>query len=334
MKVDQLKSYSKILLDDKSSDPELEDAAQLLTDFFEAFSSIKNRQNLKSKQEAILSRGTVISPSGAAMCTQDSLRVSYFLRGAFQAINDFLYKFKNRPIHILYAGSGPYGTLLIPLLPYFSSKDIQITILDYHEVSLKSVSNIVEALGLNQYFKKYIQADATRYKHPKDDTIDIIVSETMTAALEKEMQVPITLNLAPQLCKNGIFIPQNIAIKAMFLSVDNAFIKMGTDSKWNDALEFGTVFEIDKDRGIEFSKEINKDYILANEITFPENIKKDTHPFLITEITVYDEIKMCGYQCTLNHPVGFPPYETKEASSKVDFIYKLNENLGLTSCNS
>jgi hypothetical protein len=329
MLVDKLKIYSKILLDDTRSDDQLEVAIKQLAPLFEEYTFANKKTDESFFIESSLSNGLALSPNKAAKCVLEPLRVAYFLRGVYKAINDTIKSFSN-PIHILYAGSGPYGTLIVPLLPFFSSKEIQVSILDYHQLSLDSVKSIVESFGFAKYIKEYIQADASIYKHPKNDTLHMIISETMTAALQKEMQVPITLNLAPQLIKGGVFIPENIAIKAIHLNSKDAFIKMGSDSTWDKDQIFGTVFEINKQKGVEHSTWRNKNFIPANKIIFPEQIQKDVHPFLLTDITIYEDIKMDGFQCSLNYLLGFPGEISCKANSKVEFIYNLGENPGLS----
>lgn len=329
MSTDKLKTYTKILLDDNQSDDELEIAIKNLATLFEGYSIINKEQDESFFIESTLPNGLALSPEKAAKCILEPLRVAYFLRGIYKAIKDTLKSF-SKPIHILYAGSGPYATLIVPLLPFFSSKEIQVSILDYHQLSLDSVKSIVESFGFNDYIKGYIQADAAIYKHPKDSPIHIVVSETMTASLQQEMQVPITLNLAPQLIEGGIFVPENISVKAIHLNPKNAFITIGSKSYWDKEGVFGTIFEINKQKGLEYGNWMDKASIPANVIEFPKKTQKELHPFLLTEIIVYGDIKLDGFKCSLNYLLGFPGGISCKEGSKFEFIYNLGETPGLT----
>lgn len=326
---DKLKTFTKILLDKNQSDDKLEAVVKQLATLFEENSCINKENNESFYIESALSNGLALSPDKAALCALEPLRVSYFLRGIYKAINDVLSN-PSETVNILYAGSGPYGTLLIPLLPFFSSKDIQVTILDYHQTSLDSVKNIVGFFDLDEYIKDYVQADASVYKYPKDEPLHVVISETMTASLQKEMQVPITLNLSPQLIDGGVFIPENIALKGIYLNPKEAFIQMGSDAYWDKDKVFATVFEINKQKGIEYNFYLDKEYIPANKIALPKDIQKDFHPFLLTEITVYDDIKMDGFQCSLNHLLSFPSDGLEKKDSELELVYNLGENPGIS----
>jgi len=68
---------------------------------------------------------------------------------------------------------------------------------------------------------------------------------------------------------------------------------------------------------------------MANNVLFSNDIKNGKHPFLKTETSVYNGIKLDGYQSTLNYLVGFSGSISCSAGSKTEFIYKLGKNPGL-----
>jgi len=66
----------------------------------------------------ITQKGKAVSMTTAAQCAEEYMRTQVFLRGVHQAIQDQLSQHKS--IHILYAGTGPFGLLVLPLLHAFS----------------------------------------------------------------------------------------------------------------------------------------------------------------------------------------------------------------------
>ena len=324
----KLISLTQVLLNPSSDRTTLEKKLSDLARLFEMHSVVKIEPAPSEHKETLLEHGVALSPEGAARCLLEPYRTSHFLQGIHQAIKDHLSKFSH-PIHILYAGTGPFGSLLIPLLPLFNHKKIQVTLLDYHEESLESVKRIVKAFHLENYIKSYTQADATIYQHPKNDPIHIIISETMTAGLEKEMQVPITLNLAPQLIDNGCFIPEEITVNALLINPENAFIQIGKNANWKETIDLGTVFRLNKSLACDFLHLKQQQSIPANEVCFPKQIKDGMQPFLSTEIIIYKTTKLSGYQSTLNHLIGFPAVDGKLAGRHIRLSYDLQKPLGL-----
>ena len=66
--------------------------------------------------DSLLKDGVAISPEAAAHCVHDTQRSVVFIRAAFAAIKAAQKRFTNGPIDILYAGCGPFATILLPLL--------------------------------------------------------------------------------------------------------------------------------------------------------------------------------------------------------------------------
>ena len=162
-------------------------------------------------EDSFLENGVAINPQAAAFCIKDYQRSIVFIRGVYAAILDAMSRFPGTPLKILYAGCGPFATLLLPLLVKFKSGDIDVCLLDIHQQSLDSVGTLLGALGLDGHKVNLIQGDACRYQH--GDKLHIIVAEVMQKALEQEPQMAATANLAPQLCEQGIFIPEQIEVK-------------------------------------------------------------------------------------------------------------------------
>lgn len=169
--------------------------------------------------DSFLASGVAINPQAAAYCIKDYQRSVMFIRGVNAAIDGAI---KNNPaarLTILYAGCGPFATLLLPLILNYKPEQLDIHLLDIHQASLGSIGQLVSALNLDEYQINLIQGDACTYQH--DSCLDIIIAEVMQKALEQEPQVAATANLAPQLCKTGVFIPQKIDVQLCLAHWEN-----------------------------------------------------------------------------------------------------------------
>ncbi|MCX2982819.1 hypothetical protein EYC98_18305 [Halieaceae bacterium IMCC14734] len=173
--------------------------------------------------DSLLNSGVAISPQAAAHCVADVRRTVVYIRGLYAAICAAQIRFATAktaldteassapiPLRILYAGCGPYATLLLPLLHRFAPGTLQMVLLDIHEESLNSVQQLIASAGYAEHDLSLVRADACHYQHP--DPLHLIVVETMQKALEQEPQVPITRQLAPQLVGEGVLVPQSIDV--------------------------------------------------------------------------------------------------------------------------
>lgn len=160
--------------------------------------------------DALLPQGVAINPHAAAHCALDYMRSVAFIRGTYAALNRLVNRANKRPVELLYAGCGPYATLVLPLLCKFNPGQLRIALLDIHQASLDSVKRLISHYDLESHDISTIKADACSYRHPH--ALDVIIAETMQRSLEQEPQYAITVNLAPQLAENGVFIPERINV--------------------------------------------------------------------------------------------------------------------------
>lgn len=161
--------------------------------------------------DSFLANGVAIAPQAAAHCVHDYRRTLVFIRGIHTAVEQAKLRFPGETLHILYAGCGPYATLLLPLLTQYSPDEIDVCLLDIHQPSLDSVVRLLNHFELEDYAVKTAQGDACTYIHPQP--LHLVISETMQKSLEQEPQFAVTAQLAPQLCDGGIFIPQKIQVR-------------------------------------------------------------------------------------------------------------------------
>jgi len=150
----------------------------------------------EGRNDIMFDNGKALGTFWAALCLDDMMRTRQFIRGINEAIKEKINT--QKPIHILYAGTGPFATLILPFIFRYSKQQIKYTFLEINPFSFKILQNLISKLGLEDYDITLLKADATKYKIDSENEPDIIISETMQNALAKEQQVPIFLNLMSQ----------------------------------------------------------------------------------------------------------------------------------------
>lgn len=186
---------------------------------FESISSVEE-QRFTSIDDLYANNGKAICALDAAHCLSDYIRTVRFMNGLCRAIGDKLKEGQEGKLHICYAGTGPYAALMLPSLFLFSPQEIEFTLMEIHPDTYPLLLNTIEKLSLSPWIRQVLKTDATKYQFNEEEKPDIIISETMQLALRKEMQVPITLNLYPQLKQGGLFIPNSIEVNISRLTKD------------------------------------------------------------------------------------------------------------------
>ena len=191
-----------------------------------------------------LASGVAINPQAAAHCVNDYGRSVAFIRGVHAAIKMLQERFLGQPLKILYAGCGPFATLLMATLVRFRDDPLELNFLDIHAGSLEGVHQLISHFGFDSQTIKLINADASSYQHT--DAPHLIVAETMQKALEQEPQVAVTENLAPQLSCGGVFIPEKITVELGLadLSGETAKVASGASAIAGPRHVLGTLLEL------------------------------------------------------------------------------------------
>ncbi len=322
----KLKNLCEIFLKEENDYSELTKAINDLNQLFCEVSKLE-AETEEARENIYLPTGKAIGTFWAAMCVKEIMRTKNFLRGIHKAIKTAQKRFPETPIHILYAGTGPFAALAIPLTALFSPQEIKFTFLEINPESVRLLHNVIAALKLEEYINQIVICDAAEYKHDKNKPVHIIISETMQNALQKEPQVAITLNLLPLLPEKGILIPQNIKIEAALLDPKrNADRMIGTDDY--DGKCFHTldmIFELNKDSGY------------CNGSSFPEvqvDISQDLDAgyrelCLLTTIQVFEDVYLTHWQCSLNMPKKIMRLDQESTPvKKVSFQYEMSRNPG------
>lgn len=268
--------------------------------------------------------GKALGTFWAALCLEDLIRTRQFIRGINEAIKEKINA--KKPLHILYAGTGPFATLILPFILRYSKQDIKYTFLEINPLSFKIVQDVISKLGLDEYDITFANKDATKYQIDSKNEPDIIISETMQNALAKEQQVPIFLNLMRQVNSETIFIPEKIEL---FIGLKKAGIPTEEiEAKHYHQAE--KVFEVSKESM--FPSDTSKTQI-TKEVSFKKKqtivgndaLKDADVLVIITKIQVYKNEKIDINQSSLTTPLFIKEISNNhQGSITIDTQYKIS----------
>lgn len=270
---------------------------------------------LNDDKEIGLSSGKAISTSAAAHCLLEMKRTAVFLRGINSAISVKISEVINRPVRILYAGTGPYGTLVIPLLKLYKAEDMTVDLLDINSGSLAALQKVTDALTLSPYVGEVYCTDATTFV--VTNPYDIVISETMLACLKSEPQVAIMQNLVPQLSEACLFIPEEISVDAFLtnpkLETDRLFYS-GTEPLPFQRRLIENVFKLSK-----LSIVLSRKTLLVPECISAFPVLK-----LFTTVTVFGNEVLTGNDSSITMPKQYFDFR-KQTARQIEFWYVQGE---------
>jgi len=299
------------------------EAAHQLSCFYK---KIINYSHLEHN-EAHVKGGIALSSSGAADCVDDYLRTVYFIKGIYKALIKLLNDPPEKKINILYAGCGPYATLILPLLPLFHKERISIVLIDINTSSLESVQNLVSLIGFEDYDLKLLETNAITYIIPEDFIVNLAISETMHYALTREPQVAISKNIVRQLASDAIFIPQEIRIDLAYTFFDyepyfkTDIYKMKGHKELQPyayQLFVDRLFTINKEH---FGKENHNSKLESAFYTLPANFENYPDICLFTEITIFEDIELKTAESYITNPYCLVSMYGITDYSRIKLIY-------------
>lgn len=260
-----------------------------------------------------LPSGKAISPSSAAHCLLEMKRTAFFLRGIYRAIQQKLNA--KKAVNILYAGCGPYATLITPLLPFLVHSDVDIDLLDINEISLLSAHNVIDGLGLGNKVRSYYLEDAAVYKLQCD--YDIVISETLQSGLRNEPFVSIMKNIVSQLNTDSIFIPSRVVLSAA-LDYGGSWDNIDYIVKSNNVIDLGVIMDVNSQTVVEnFQRQIVKQKLIDS------TADKHWNLMIYTSVHVFDDIQLKTGDCSLNIPLKID--ELVFDNSKIEFEFQYND---------
>lgn len=317
----EIKLHTETILDRNTTPIVLLNACNSLFDLFTELTHL-NAEKIATRETINTANGDAIGTIWAAMCLKDNIRTKQFIKGLHRAITDKLTDNKNRPIRILYAGTGPFATLAIPMMTLFSSDEISFTFLEINTETITHLKVVIEALGAENYVENIIQCDASEYQL-KDTNFDIFLTETMQNSLRKEPQVPIAINFMKQLPANTIMIPETIVVKATLNDLGKEANEFSSDT-YLPPLVLENLIQFDKSYIDNFQKDSSFPLI---EVMLSEVERDHYHDIcLVTEITTYKDLKIKYKESGLTMPEKIDALQSKY--EKINFQYTLGKDPG------
>lgn len=258
----------------------------------------------------LTAHGKAVSTTTAAQCAEDSERSRVFIQGIYQAIIDQLALAPTKPVRVLYAGTGPFAWLLLPLLPLFTAAQLQLWLLDIHPQSLACLRQLIRHFSLDDRVAEIICADASNWQPEPPVQFHLIVSETMKHLLQQEPQLAICCHLQQFLTKDSVFIPEDIRLAA-WLQTSRQQEKV--------VLFLGTLFNLNLDSARRLAKGDHS--ILNGVLPLPAQSCASARLKLTTEIQVYKHHQLTENQSQLTLP-RYKNLSWFEPGSLLSFCYQ------------
>jgi hypothetical protein len=275
---------------------------------------------------SLLAAGSACSPLDAGRCLLDVWRTAIYLRGVHGAIKEAQLRFPKEVIHVLYAGCGPFAPLCLPLLPLLAGEAVHFTLLDVHARAVESVRAILAALRLDGVKVDCLVCDATQYRNPDQRPLHVVVSETMQRALEKEPQVAILMNTAPQLTPGGLMVPETIAVDAVLTDMSQEIVGNGrVPEPWSSRVSLGRILELDRERACAWAAAGVRSHLPPARISLPSCVAAQNSLVLTTTIRAFGVHELREYESGLTHPLIVNGWR---AGEDVDFTYHLCDKPG------
>jgi hypothetical protein len=195
-----------------------------------------------------------------------------------------------------------------------------MALLEINPSSIHYLQKTIQQFGLEKYILGIEEADAVHFSIPGKYQPDILLSETMQPALQKEPQVSIVANLLPQ-CKNKpILIPESIQVEACLIG------NLATDPP--ALLPLQILLNLDSSS----AREIKKEPVISTGIVI--NIPEKPEP-LYSRVALTTTVKVFG-----DHSIGLQESGITLVKPMIDIVaipkypasllfrYIMNENPG------
>jgi len=282
-----------------------------------------------------LPSGMAINPQSAAQCVSDYHRTIGFIRAIYAGVEQLLNKQTSAVcLNLLYAGCGPYATLMLAVIAKFQNSNIHFHLLDIHQTALDSAQILLDHFYIPDEIYSFYCEDACEFV--PNIKFDLIVAETMQKALEQEPQFQLTANLSQYVAPNGFFIPQSINLQLSLIfwkqeldeSKRNKSKLLKTDTQQFERINIGEAVSLSKDsaqgwlaKKVEAS--INP-YLDFGKFNTPAFNKQNNYDFaILTHIQLFETHYLEEYDSDLTLPTKLHDVSPAKSNAQYHLKYEL-----------
>lgn len=296
----RLESAGAVLLDRRAEPADLHAAAHALYALLAELTGLREDTRDRAQLDPVrLSSGLALAPRDAARSVVDFVRTARLLQGMEVALGTARARFGG-PVEVLYAGCGPFAPLVLPLLARHGPDVARYTLMDVHPRSVEMVRLAVAALGLEAGVRAFLHADATTWRNPGPAPIHVVLAEALERALEREPQVRIVANLAPQLAPGGLVVPERIVVRACLADVAREVMGTADGPAERRRLVLGTVFDLNAETGRALGLGAP---VPTTRFTVPELAGGDpTDLMLATTLVIAGDVRLEEYESGITYP--------------------------------
>lgn len=321
----------RLLETDEQQYGELYQAADDLYHFLFSLTSIDG-DDLKNHDNLMLESGKAISVNWAAFCIKEFMRTRKFMQAVLDATEDAVYKSAGEPVHILYAGTGPFATLVLPLTARYTSEQVKFTLLEIHDESFDSVQRLFDRLHINAFIHRLEKTDASTWQLPPGEKPAVFISETMQRGLKTEPQVAIYLSVIPQLPADTCIIPQQVTITAVMTDdLLRLQYKLGKTTDDHFCYPLGEAFVLNRDTILQKVKEYGRhhSFFPACTLAVPNDIPADNNLLeLHTAIDIGYGHSLLPEESPLTMPLKLTRFTTGFPAA-IQFQYEMGKTPGI-----
>lgn len=322
------------ILSDKLPHTQLVD---LFADAYENLLASYDKAELTESEKMtsyINATGLVMSVENAVHTFQDIYRVQAFLRGIHQALEE---KKDSEAVYIVYPACGPCAPLLLPLISYYASKNIdrqrlKITLIDIQPGAVKVLNKLISDLDIADYIYEVICCDVMDFQ--PTCKIDVLVMEALQHGFTREGHFAFARHLTPFLATDAIMLPEKVTVTASLNVGQREYIDQWSDQErthstladqniLNERIQLGEVVSLTLDSLRKLTVIPLGDgmkLIECNQVQIPrgvENIEK-TNLLLSVTATIFGNEQIKEYDSGITHPLC-------DMSVCIDFVPKAAE---------
>jgi hypothetical protein len=321
-----LKNVTEVIFSETATYGELKDALSEWKESLERHHKL-DMNAPEYNENVYLEEGKAIATRWAALCIEDLIRTKRFVRAVKKSVEAVLYKQAGLPVTIMYVGTGPFATLILPLTQVFSPSELQLDLIEVNTKSFALLNATIESYGIEGYIRNCYCTDATRFTLENTE-VDILLVECLQHALAREPQVKIVENLVPQLKEDLILIPEEITLQLALVN---------TKAQEDFRMDLESTKEIDFYEIVDTLFCLNKSETLNNNLAFEERsnlftkeqIMAHNRIAIFTEMRLFQSEKLTYNESGLTLPLNITDYAKESPIYGIKTKYVTGSEPGL-----